>query len=80
MLEPMPNPFKQFAQTQRQQDLDPIGPQDDPCPGRTETSFTLVLLDFKAGSPADEMSSQPADPGSNDDDFHDTASFRCCEP
>src|SRR5262249_44675655 len=49
-------------------------PQDDPGPGRAEVRLALVVLHFKAGSLADDMSRQPADAGPYHDDSHDIVS------
>src|SRR5262249_11744688 len=64
-----------LAEAEGQQDLDPVGPQDDPGAGRAEVLLSLVVLDLEAGPPAHEMGGQPADPGTHHDDSHKDASF-----
>src|SRR5262249_13234363 len=66
----VPDPLELLPQAQCQQDLDAVGPQDNPRAGRAELALPLVVFDLEAGPLAHQVSRQTADASPDDDDLH----------
>jgi hypothetical protein len=76
-FETMPDSLELLPQAQRQQDLDAIRPKNNSRSSRTKARLAFIVFDGKTGSLADDVSRQPADASSYQNDFHDPPMSRC---
>src|SRR5262249_58222741 len=69
-IQVVPDLLELLPEAERQQDLDAVGPQDNPRAGRAELRLALVVFHLEPGPSTDDMGGQAADTSSNKDDFH----------